>query len=150
MMEFRYDWLSNVRSLQREMEQLLDYFGSSKPPLVHFARMWEPAIDVYETETEVVVLVELAGIKQDEIEVVVDGNTLVIRGERKEDALRSKKTYYQMEIQRGPFERGILLPSTVNPDRAKASYEDGLLQIVLPKLQQEQALRVKIKTLGKA
>jgi len=150
MMEFRHDWLSSVRSMQREMERLLDYFGSSKPPAVHFARMWEPAIDVYETETEVVALVELAGVKQDEIEVVVDGNTLVVRGERKEATPRSKRTYYQMEIQRGVFERGILLPTTVDPDKTKASYEDGLLEIVLPKLRQEQNLQVKIKTLGKA
>jgi len=136
--------------MQREMERLLDYFGSSKPPLVHFARMWEPAIDVYETETEVVVLVELAGVKQDEVEGVVDGKTLGIRGERKEATLRSKRTYCQMEIQRGPFERGILLPSTVDSDNTKASYEDGLLEIVFPKFQREQTLRVKIRTFGKA
>jgi HSP20 family protein len=150
MVDFRHDWLSSVRSMQREMERLLDYFGSSKPPSVYYARMWEPAIDVYERETEVVVLVELAGVKQDEIEVVVDGNTLVIKGERKEATPRSKRTYYQMEIQRGSFERSILLPSTVDPDKTKASYEDGLLEIVLPKLRQEQNLQVKIKTLGKA
>jgi len=150
MVDFRHDWLSSVRSMQREMKRLLDYFGSSKPPSVHFARMWEPAIDVYETDAEVVALVELAGVKQDEIEVIVDGNTLVIRGERKEATPRSKRTYYQMEIQRGVFERGILLPTTVDPDKTKASYEDGLLEIVLPKLRQEQNLQVKIKTLGKA
>ena len=145
MVDFRGDWLSNIHSMQQEMERLLDYFGSSKPPVVHFApRMWEPAIDVYETEKDVVVLVELAGVKQNEIEIVVHGNTLVIRGERKEPQLRSKRTYYQMEIHKGPFERGILLPATVDPDKTKASYEDGLLEIVLPKVWQEQTLRVKI------
>ncbi len=146
MVEFQHDWLSNIQSMQREMERLLDYFGSSKPPIVHFARMWEPAIDVYETAKEVVVLVELAGVKQDEIEIKVDGNTLVIRGERKEAPLRSKRTYYQMEIHRGPFERGILLPTTIDPEKAKASYEDGLLEIVLPKVIPEQAFQVKVKT----
>ena len=147
-MEFRYDWLSNVQGMQREMERLLDYFGSSKPPLVHFARMWEPAIDVYETEKEVIVLVELAGVKQDEFEVVIDGNTLVIRGERKETPLRSRGTCYQMEIHRGSFERSILLPTTVDPDKTEASFEDGLLKISLPKTRLEQPLRVEIKTFG--
>ena len=147
-MEFRYDWLSNVQGMQREMERLLDYFGSSKPPLVHFARMWEPAIDVHETEKEVIVLVELAGVKQDEFEVVIDGNTLVIRGERKETPLRSRGTCYQMEIHRGPFERSILLPTTVDPDKTEASFEDGLLKIILPKTRLEQPLRVEIKTFG--
>lgn len=147
MMEFRDDWLNNVRSMQWEMERLLDYFGSSKPPSVHFARIWGPAIDVYETETEVVVLVELAGVKRDEIEIVVGGNTLVIRGERGEVSLRGKRTYYQMEIHRGPFERNIQLPTTVDPEKTRASYEDGLLEIVLTKIRREQTLRVRIRTL---
>ncbi len=145
MVEFRRDWLCNIHGMQWEIERLLDYFGKSKPPIVHFApRVWEPAIDIYETEEDVVVLVELAGVKQDEIEIVVDGNTLVIRGERKEAQLRSKRIYYQMEIHKGPFERSILLPATVDPDKTKASYEDGLLEIVLPKVWQEQTIRVKI------
>ena len=147
MVEFRQDWLSNIQSMQREMERLLDYFGGSKPPIVHFACMWEPAIDVYETANDVVVLVELAGVKQDEIEIKVDGNTLVIRGERKEAPLRSKITYYQqMEIHRGLFERGVLLPATIDPEKARASYEDGVLEIVLPKVIQEQAFQVKVKS----
>ncbi len=145
MVEFRQDWFSNIQSMQREMERLLDYFGSSKPPIVCFARMWEPAIDVYETANDVVVLVELAGVKQDEIEIKVDGNTLVIRGERKESPLHNKRTYYQVEIHRGPFERGILLPATIDPEKAKASYEDGILEIVLPKVIQEQAFQVKVR-----
>ena len=145
MVEFRRDWLGNIHGVQWEIERLLDYFGKSKPPIVHFApRVWEPAIDIYETEEDVVVLVELAGVKQDEIEIVVDGNTLVIRGERKEAQLRSKRTYYQMEIHKGLFERSILLPAMVDPDKTKASYEDGLLEIVLPKVWQEQTIRVKI------
>ena len=104
MVDFHHDWFTGMDSMQREMERLLDYFGSTKPPSVHFAPgMWEPSIDVYETEGEVVVLVELAGVSQDEIEVIIDDNTLVIRGKRKGIQLRSKATYYQMEIQRGPF-----------------------------------------------
>ena len=146
-MELRDYWLENVHNMQREMERFLDYFGSSKPPSVHFARIWGPAIDVYETETEVVVLVELAGVKRDEVEVFVDGNTLVIKGERGEITPQSKKTYYQMEIHRGPFERSILLPTTVDPEKTRATYEDGLLEIILAKIHQEQILRVRVKPL---
>ncbi len=147
MVEFRRDWLTNIDSMQREMERLLDYFGSSKPPMVHFAPgVWEPAIDVYETEEDIVVLAELAGVLQEEIEVVVEGNTLVIRGERRDTLTTGKRTYYQIEIHKGPFERGIVLPAQVNPGQTRASYQDGLLEIVLPKAQKEQTLRVKIKT----
>ncbi len=72
MVEIRYDRLSSIQGMQRQMVRLLDYLGSSKPPMVHFARMWEPAVDVYETEESIVVLVELAGVKQDRLEVVVE------------------------------------------------------------------------------
>ncbi len=140
------DWLSDVQGMQKEMERLLDYLGSSKPPSVHFARMWEPAVDVYETATEVVVLVELAGVKESDIEIVVNDNSVLIRGQRKEGALREKRKYYQMEIHRGPFQRSILLPARVDTNKTKASFENGILEIVLTKVQQERILRVDIRT----
>jgi HSP20 family protein len=132
--------------MQREVEQLLEHFASRKPPSVRFSPWaWEPAVDLYETPEEVVVLAELAGVREEEIEVIVDGNTLVIRGQRRESQV-SKRTYYQMEISKGPFERGILLPVAVDANEARASYEDGILQIVLPKHLRERTQKVKIRT----
>ena len=148
MAEFRRDWLSDIRSMQQEMERLLGHFGSSKPPAVHFApRVWEPAVDVYETKNEVVVTVELAGVRQEEIEVMVEGSTLVVRGARKETATQSRRSYHRMEIHRGFFERDILLPKPVDPEQTKAFYEDGLLKIVLPKAQREQTLQIKFENI---
>lgn len=143
-MEFRYDRLNNFRNIHGEMEKLLDYFGNSKPPSAHFSRIWGPAIDIYETDTEMIVVVELAGVKRNEIEIAIDGNTLIIRGERREFTQRGKRNYYQMEIQRGPFESTILLPAAVDPDSEKirASYDDGLLEIALTKIFTSQIIRV--------
>jgi HSP20 family protein len=90
---------------------------------------------------------ELAGVQRDEIEIVVDGDTLVVRGNRKETAVRDKRSYYRMEIHRGPFERRVILPARVDPERTEASYQEGLLGIVLPKLRQERTLRVNVKSL---
>ena len=146
MVEFRRDWLSSIGSMQREMEQLLDHFATRKPPSVRFSPWaWEPAVDLYETAQEVVVLAELAGVGEEEIEIIVDGNTLVIRGERRESQV-SRRTYYQMEISRGPFERGILLPVAVDADETRASCQDGILEIVLPKLLGDRTHRVQIRT----
>ena len=94
----------------------------------------EPSVDVYETETEVVVVVEIAGISEEEVGIVVDGRRLILSGERKPGAAEPKRLYSQMEICHGPFRRELLLPAEGNPEEARAGYSQGLLQIVLPKV----------------
>ena len=124
-------WVINI---QREMEWL-EKVVSRKPPTVRFSpRTWQPAIDVYETDEEVVVLVELAGVNQDEIEVLVQSNILIVRGERRDIKQGIKRTYSQMEVLWGPFERDIALPANVDAERVKAFYEAGFLEVILPKL----------------
>lgn len=147
MLELRRDWSEVVVNIQREMGRLMDEVVSRKPPTVRFSpKTWQPAIDVYETDREVVVLVELAGIKEAEIEVTVHNGVLTIRGERKDIKQGIKRTYSQMEILWGPFERDITLPANVNVDQIKAFYEAGILEVVLPKLGEEKPRRVDIRT----
>jgi HSP20 family protein len=147
MIELRRDWTEVVVDIQREMGRLMDEVVSRKPPTVRFApKTWQPAIDVYETDSEVVVLVELAGVKEAEIEVIVHNGVLTIRGERKDIKQGIKRTYSQMEILWGPFERDITLSANVNVDQIKAFYEAGILEVVLPKLGEEKPRRVDIRT----
>ena len=125
-------WVINI---QREMQWLMEDVVNRKPPLVRFSpRTWQPAIDIYETDEVVVVLVELAGIKQNEIELLVESNTLRIRGMRRDIKQGIKRTYSQMEILWGPFKRDIALSVNVDTEGVKAYYEAGFLEIVLPKL----------------
>jgi len=147
MLELRRDWSEVVVNIQKEMERLMDEVVSRKPPAVRFApKTWQPAIDIYETDSEVVVLVELAGVEEDEIEVIVHNGVLTIRGERRDIKQGIKRTYSQMEILWGPFERDITLSSTVNVDQIKAFYEAGVLEVVLPKLGEEKPHRVDVRT----
>jgi len=147
MVELRRDWSEVIVSMQREVERLLGDFASRKPPSVRFSpKAWEPEIDIYETADNVVVLVELAGLKQEEIEVIVHGSLLVVRGERRDIKQGIRRSYYQMEILWGPFERSINLPVAVDANQTKAYYEGGFLEIVLPKLREETHRRVEIKT----
>ncbi len=147
-MTFGGNWQGS-QSMQGEVDRLLSYLRSSKPPSVRFALPWEPAVDVYETETEVVVIMELAGVKPDDIEIAIGDRHLLIRGWRQEPVSGSaRRKYYQMEIHRGPFERRIPLPSAVDAEKAEATREDGILHIRLPKTRQAQ-LRVEIKTYRK-
>ncbi|MDI6769308.1 MAG: Hsp20/alpha crystallin family protein [Anaerolineales bacterium] len=93
---------------------------------------WSPPTDVYETETCFVVRVEVAGMRQSEFSINVEGNYLVISGARTD--LSERRAYHQMEIRFGEFSTAIELPSGVNVDRADAEYEDGFLSVVLPKI----------------
>ena len=103
----------------------------------------EPSVDVYETDDEVVVVAEISGISEEEVEIVVDGKVLVLSGERKPGIGRPGRLYSQMEICHGPFRRELLLPAEVNPDEARAGYAQGMLEIVLPKVARHISQRVK-------
>jgi len=104
----------------------------------------EPAADVYETEGEIVVMVELAGIANQEVEIIVQGRQLTVCGERTPLPGRPGRLYSQMEICFGPFERTLSLPGDVDPDGAKASYHDGFLEIVLPRVKRQVSRQVRI------
>ena len=138
MIELRRDWSEVIVNIQKEMERLMDEVANRKPPSVHFApKVWQPAIDVFETDSEIVVLVELAGVSEDEIEVTVHQDILTIRGIRKDIKRGIKRTYSRMEILWGPFERNVTLSANVNADEIKAFYEAGILEVVFPKRNEE-------------
>jgi HSP20 family protein len=146
MVQLRHDWFANIDFMQREMERLLGDFAGRKPPAVYFSpRGWEPAIDIYETPEDIVALVELAGVKQGEIEIVVNRNTLLIRGVRKDTRERGKRLYQRMEIHWGDFERRVLLPIAIEPEETKATYQDGILELILPKVQRKKRHKVEIR-----
>jgi HSP20 family protein len=104
----------------------------------------EPAVDVYETEDAVVIIAEIAGIGQEEVELEVEGTTCILRGERKSGRTGPKRDYSQMEIGHGPFLREILLPAEVNPDAVQTVYKDGMLQLTLPKASPARSKRTKL------
>ncbi len=146
MVELRSDWTEIVVTMHREMERLLDDFSSRKPPSVRFSpRTWAPAVDVFETADEVVALFELAGVKEDQLEVEIYGKELIVRGERQDVKRGISRSYTQMEILWGPFERRVTLPAAVEVENTKAFYENGFLEVVLPKVKAEVRRRVEVK-----
>lgn len=146
MVGLRSDWTDIVVIMHREMERLLGDFSSRKPPAVRFSpRTWAPAVDVFETADEVVALFELAGIREDQIEVEVYGKELVVRGERQDVKQGINRSYTQMEILWGPFERRVTLPAAVEVEKTKAFYQNGILEVVLPKMKVEARRRVEVK-----
>jgi HSP20 family protein len=101
---------------------------------IHSGLAWEPATDVIETENEIVVTVDIAGMNGKDIGVVTDGKVLRLSGTRRNLAAQGVKQYHMLEIQCGPFERTIELPGRVDPAKVSAHYSKGLLQIRIRKL----------------
>jgi len=94
---------------------------------------WQPALDVFETDSSVVVRVEIAGVRGDDVRVQVDGELLRVNGIRRVPADPKPKRLHRMEIAFGPFEREIRIALPFDREGVSAHLEDGLLTITLPK-----------------
>ena len=92
---------------------------------------WSPPTDVYETEENYVIKVEIAGMRDEDFEVEFEDRILMIRGYRPD--LNERRAYHQMEIRFGRFEVAVELPTDLDMERASAEYKDGFLKILLPK-----------------
>jgi len=106
----------------------------------------EPAMNVYQTDKDVVVELGLpGGIDPKKVDISVEGDILTVKGEHEEKKEEKDKHYIRREISRGAFERMISLPVAVKSDKVDASYKDGLLKIVLPKKEMKRAKKIKVK-----
>ena len=95
---------------------------------------WCPSVDLYETETEVVVLLDVAGIDAASLDVVLEDGMLRVMGRRAEPALRRQcKAVHHMEIEYGPFERLFAVPRHLDGDAARAHLDNGFLEVRIPK-----------------
>lgn len=126
--------VAGPEDIQREMEKFFEHIGRWKRPLFYFEKAWRPLCDVSETGDEIIVVVDLAGIDPDNVEISVENNRMMIQGFRREPASAPKRIYHLMEISYGSFERTITLPSRFDAERASAVYADGFLEVRLPKL----------------
>jgi HSP20 family protein len=95
------------------------------------AGVWSPPTDVYETENDYVVRVEIAGMREEDFEIAVEDNFLIINGSRSDVAER--RAYQQMEIRFGKFETVVGLPGPIDLDSSRADYSEGFLTVILPK-----------------
>jgi HSP20 family protein len=108
--------------------------------------IWSPPTDVYETGAEYIVRVELPGIqKDDQLSIELNHNVLTLRGHRHDHCTEAKKSFLQMEIHYGYFEKVITLPHGINPDVPPATYRDGFLCIRIRKSQQRRRTRCRIR-----
>lgn len=122
--------------LQQQLERAFDsqWTGGAVVAVVARAReIYHPPTDVFETESAVVVKIELPGMRDTPIEITVDEYGLKLRGTRREQRASTPTYYHQMGISYGPFEFELFVGRPFNPDAVTATYDDGFLQIELPK-----------------
>lgn len=107
--------------------------------------MHGPAIDLYQTDDDVVVKASLPGIKADDVQISVTGDMITIKGETREKSEAKDKAYHIREQRWGAFERTIALPTAVVSDKAKAEFEDGVLTVTLPKAEEVKPRLITVK-----
>ena len=138
------DLFANFERMRREMDELFgDVFGGG--PVRRGA--FTPAVDVYyiADPPRAVVRAELAGVRATEIELEIRGRELILAGHRRAAEPEEERVYQQLEIQHGPFRRVISLGADVDPDAAKATFEDGVLTVELPIRAPQGARQVPIR-----
>jgi HSP20 family protein len=134
-----------MMTLREAMDRLFD--DAFTRPLSLSGNNWSiPAVDMYQTDNEVVVKAALPGIKADEVQINVTGEVLTIKGETKQENETKEKAYHLREQRWGAFERSIVLPTEVVADKAKADFENGILTITLPKAEEVKPKTISIKT----
>ena len=104
-----------------------------------------PAIDMYQTDDEIVVKAALPGLKPDEVQINVTGDVLTIKGEVKHEEEKKDKSWHIREQRWGSFERSLRLPTGVMSDRAKADFDNGILTISLPKSEEVRPRTIAVK-----
>jgi len=134
----RWDPAELFQTFQQEMERFWPRafafpFGAMPAPTAPTGTTYMPRMDVYEKDNALVFKAELPGLKKEDVHVEIDNGYLVIRGETKAEQEVKEDAYYRMERTYGSFYRSVPVPSDVSPEQIKATLEDGVLEVQVPK-----------------
>jgi HSP20 family protein len=146
----RWDPFQDLRSAQDEMAQM-------NPTLAHALGLhtqqqdnarttaWAPALDISERKDAYLVTVELPGLKPEDLDITMEDGLLTIQGERQFTAESSEQQFHRVERRYGAFRRSITLPAHVMAEGIQASFEDGVLQILVPKAEEAKPKRIQVR-----
>ena len=146
----RWDPARELDSLQGEMNRLFSSFfdtprtgGNGNP-----ARRWIPAMDLVETEDHFVLKADLPGLTESDVNIELESNVLTISGERKTEHEAKKDGYYRLERTQGMFSRSLTLPEGIDANAVTASFDNGVLEVRIPKPAEAKPRRVQIAVGG--
>jgi HSP20 family protein len=150
MSMIRWDPGHDLMSLRQAMEKLFEESVIRPSNFTFEIGGGSIPIDMYQTENNVIVKATLPGIKPEEVDVSVSGDTLTIKAERKEEKETKEKNYVHKENRYGMITRSIILPVDVKADIAEASFDNGVLTLSLPKSEKEKPKQIKVQAKAKS
>ena len=139
----RWEPAREMLTLREAMDRLFD--DAFTRPLSIRDGWSAPAIDMYQTDDEIVVRASLPGFKADDVQINITGDVLTLRGEMKHEDEKKEKAWHLREQRWGSFERSVALPTNVVADRASADFENGILTITLPKAEEAKPRTISVK-----
>jgi HSP20 family protein len=147
----RWDPFQDLLSIQDEMNQLFTRAAGQRPSQGTESgrqRMWAPALDISERKDAYVVTVEVPGVKPEELDITLEDGLLTIQGERQFTQESSEQQWHRVERRYGSFRRSITLPSQVQAESIEASFDNGVLEVVVPKAEEAKPKKISVRPGG--
>jgi HSP20 family protein len=140
----RWDPFREVVALQSRLNSLFQDYGRGQNEETLSAANFAPPVDIYEDDHKLVLKLEVPGVKEQDLDVQVEGRTLTVRGERKFSSEEKQENFHRVEHRYGTFARSFTLPNTVDAENVKATYDAGVLQLELAKKPEAKPRQIKI------
>lgn len=142
-----FEPVRTLDAFRAEMDRMFDRFLGGDWPFTRAGGLgnWLPTVDVTETDREVTVRAEVPGLDPDDLDISVIGQVLTISGEKKESSEKKGEDYYHSERRFGSFRRSVSLPASVDSEKVSAKHKNGVVTIVLPKVESERPKRIPVK-----
>ena len=145
----RWEPVRELNTIQSEMNRLFNTFFDGPAPANGAAtRRWVPAMDLVETDDDLVLRADLPGLSDGDVNIEVEDNVLSISGERKAEREERNEGFYRVERAYGGFSRSLTLPDGADPERVRASFDRGVLEVRIPKPEQRKPRKVTISAGG--
>lgn len=142
----KWDPFSNIATLQNRINRLFeDAFPRGADDQEDLsACAWRPLVDIFDSESGVTILVDLPGVKKEDVSVEVKENLLTIKGERFAAQMVDENKYYRRERACGTFNRAFAMRGTIEPDKIKATFKNGVLKVEIPKPEEMRPKQVTV------
>ena|SRR3972149_737277 len=143
----RWNPLDDILSLQRRMNKIFEdnFLGKKSSGDEELSSgLWSPSVDIYETESDIVLKAELPEVNQKDIQINIEDNVLSLKGERKFEKETKEENFHRIERSYGSFSRSFTLPGSINKEKVKASYKNGVLKVTMPKKEESKPKQITV------